>query len=200
MILATIRFLARQELALRRDVEESSNLIQILRLRAEDKPEILQWIEKSVSKLSSPENQRKTLEMMAHHGLRKIFENIHSPPFVAVMVDQTTDKSNQEQLTLVLRWISEDFVVSEEFVGLYYLSAIDAQSIVEVMKDAFIRFQVPLHGQCYDGSSTMAGAKAGVSTKMPELEARAVFLYCYGHALNLAVSDTIKQSCSRHIL
>ena len=91
----------------------------------------------------------------------------------------------------------------EEFIGLYYLSAIDAQSIVEVMKDAFIRFQIPLtkiHGQCYDGSSTMAGAKAGVSTKMQELEPRAVFLHCYGHALNLAVSDTIKQSCSRHIL
>ena len=65
------------------------------------------------------------------------------------------------------------------------------------MKDAFIRFQIPLtkiRGQCYDGCSTMAGAKAGVSTKIQELEPRPVFLHCYGHALNLAVSDTIKQS------
>ena len=73
---------------------------------------------------------------MAHHTLRKILEDIHSSPSVAVMVDETTDKSNKEQLTLVLRWINEDFVMSEEFVGLYYFSAIDAQSIVEVMKDA----------------------------------------------------------------
>ena len=36
----------------------------------------------------------------------------------------------------------------------------------------------------------MAGAKAGVATKIQELE----FLHCYGHALNLAVNDTIKQS------
>ena len=84
------------------------------------------------------------LEPMAYHALRKILENIHSSPFIAVMVDESTDKSNKEQLTLVWRWISENFVVSEEFVGLYYLSAIDAQSIVEVMKDAFIRFQIPL--------------------------------------------------------
>ena len=65
------------------------------------------------------------------------------------------------------------------------------------MKDAFIRFQIPLtkiRGQCYDGCSTMAGAKAGVATKIQELEPRPVFLHCYGHALNLAVSDTIKQS------
>ena len=83
------------------------------------------------------------LEQMDHHALRKILENIHSSPFIAVMVDESTDKSSKEHLTLVLRWISENFVVSEEFVGLYYLSAIDAQSIVEVMKDAFIRFQIP---------------------------------------------------------
>ena len=66
LILASIRFLARQELALHEDVEESSNLIQILRLRAENKPEILQWIEKSARKHTSPENQSKMLEMMAH--------------------------------------------------------------------------------------------------------------------------------------
>ena len=197
LILASIRFLARQGLALRGDVEESSNLIQLLWSRAEDKPEILQWIEKSARKHSFPENQNEMLELMAHHALREILENIHSSPFIVVMVDETTDKSNKEQLTLVLRWINEDFVVSEEFVGLYYLSAIDTQSIVEVMKDTFIRFQIPLtkiRGQCYDGCSTMAGAKAGVATKIQELEPRAVFLHCYGHALNLALSDTIKQS------
>jgi len=113
------------------------------------------------------------------------------------MVDETTDKSNMEQLTLVVRWISDDFEVSEEFLGLYSMYAIDAQSIVDVMKDAFLRFQIPftkLRGQCYDGCSTMTGAKAGVAVKIEEVEPRAVFTHCYGHALNLGVSDTIKQS------
>ena len=40
----------------------------------------------------------------------------------------------------------------------------------------------------------MAGAKVDVDTIIQELETRSVFLHCYGHALNLAVSDTIKQS------
>lgn len=93
--------------------------------------------------------------------------------------------------------ISEDFIVSEEFLGLYYLSKIDAQSIVDVMKDVFVRFEIPtakIRGQCYDGCSTMAGAKNGVAVRINKLEPRAVFTHCYGHALNLAVSDTIKQS------
>ena len=82
-------------------------------------------------------------------------------------------------------------------MGLYCLSSANAQSIVDVMKDAFLRFQIPLtklHGQCYDGCSTMAGAKAGVAAKIQELEPSAVFTHCYGHALNLGVSDTIKHS------
>ena len=112
------------------------------------------------------------------------------------MVDETRDQSNKEQLTLVLRWVSNDITVSEEFVGLYYLSVKDAQSIVDAVKDAFLRFQIPftkLRGQCYDGCSTMVGARAGVAVKIQELEPRAVLTHCYGHALNLhvAVSDTI---------
>ena len=65
--------------------------------------------------------------------LRRILDDTHTSPFLAVMVDETRDRSNKEQLTLVLRWVSDDFTVSEEFVGLYYLSVIDAQSIVDAM-------------------------------------------------------------------
>ena len=145
LILSSVRFLARQGLALQGDGSDASaNLIQLLRLRAEDKPEVLQWLDKSARKHTAPENQNEMLEMMAHGVLRRILEDIHGSPFLAVMVDEATDKSNKEQLTLVVRWISDDFVVSEEFLGLYSLSVADAQSIVDVMKDAFLRFQIPL--------------------------------------------------------
>lgn len=39
----------------------------------------------------------------------------------------------------------------------------------------------------------MAGIRNGVATKFLELEHRALFTHCYGHAINLAVQDTIKQ-------
>ena len=198
LIISSIRFLARQGLALRGSGDDSSaNLIQLLRLRAEDKPLIGEWLDRSVHKHTSPENQNEILEIMAHSVLRKIIEDIHPSPFLAVMVDETTDKSNKEQLTLVIRWVSKEFIVSEEFLGLYCLSSANAQSIVDVVKDAFLRFQIPLtklRGQCYNGCSTMAGAKAGVAAKIQELEPRAVFTHCYSHALNLGVSDTIKHS------
>ena len=46
----------------------------------------------------------------------------------------------------------------------------------------------------YDGCSTMAGAKGGVATKIQQIEPKAVFTHCFGHALNLSVNDTIKRS------
>ena len=82
------------------------------------------------------------------------------------MVDEATDLSNKEQLTIFVRWISNDFIGSEEVVGLYIVSSTDAQSIVDVIKDAFLQFQIPftkLCGQCYNGCSTMAGVKTGVA-------------------------------------
>ena len=125
LILSSVHYLSRQGLVLRGD-NDSANLTQLLRLRVEDKPEMLQWLDKHKHKHTSPENQNEMLELMAHAVLRKILKAIYSSPFLAVMVDETTDKSNIEQLTLVIRWVNQDFLVSEEVLGLYYMSAIDA--------------------------------------------------------------------------
>ncbi|XP_053395723.1 zinc finger MYM-type protein 1-like [Mercenaria mercenaria] len=46
----------------------------------------------------------------------------------------------------------------------------------------------------YDGASNMSGAKKGVATQLSSREPRAVYTHCYGHALNLAVGDTVKRS------
>ena len=48
LIISSVRFLARQGLALRGDGSDASaNLIQLIRLRAEDRPEVLPWLDKS---------------------------------------------------------------------------------------------------------------------------------------------------------
>ena len=64
-ILSNIRFLGRQGLAFRgqyysgdaqeKGYEIDSNFIQLLLLRAEDNPRILQWMEKSQDKFTSPD-------------------------------------------------------------------------------------------------------------------------------------------------
>lgn len=40
---------------------------------------------------------------MAHSVLRRIIEDIHPSPFLAVTVDETTGNPNKEQVTLVIK-------------------------------------------------------------------------------------------------
>ena len=38
----------------------------------------------------------------------------------------------------------------------------------------------------------MAGRRAGVATKIKEVEPRTLYIHCTGHSLNLAVQDTCR--------
>ena len=40
----------------------------------------------------------------------------------------------------------------------------------------------------------MAGSKCGVAAQLQAEEPRALLTHCYGHALNLAIADAMKQS------
>lgn len=48
-------------------------------------------------------------------------------------------------------------------------------------------------GQCYDGASVMSGSKKGVAVNLQRKEPKAVYTHCYGHSLNLAISDVVKE-------
>ena len=51
-----------------------------------------------------------------------------------------------------------------------------------------------LHGQCYDRDSTMKGARSGVAKRILDEEPRAVYMHYYGHSINLAASDAVRQT------
>ena len=95
----------------------SSNLTQLLHARAEGNPKMLQWITKKACKHMHHDNQNEMLELMAHQVLRRILDDTHTSPFLAVMVDETRDQSNKEQLTLVLRWVSDDSLFQKSLQG-----------------------------------------------------------------------------------
>ena len=68
--------------------------------------------------------------------------------------------------------------------------------LTTAIKDVLVRMNLPfekLRGQCHDGASAMSSSKCGVAKTICDLEPRAVYTHCYGHALNLAAGDTLKQ-------
>ena len=46
-----------------------------------------------------------------------------------------------------IRWVSENLKVNEEFVGLYEVSAIDAETLAAVAKDTFTRLNLLYGGK-----------------------------------------------------
>ena len=129
---------------------------------------------------------------MALNVLREVAASLHTSTFYTLMADETTDMSNREQVVLCLRWVSDDFEVNEEFIGMYMVGSIDADTLFSVIQDVLRRLNLSMskvRGQCYDGAAT----KSGVACKVSNEEPRAVYTHCYGHALNLACGDTIKK-------
>ena len=64
-IISSIRYLARQGIALRGYNEENPNFIQLLNLRAEDDDHLKEWLLRKSKKYTSPIIQNEILKDMA---------------------------------------------------------------------------------------------------------------------------------------
>ena len=200
-ILSSIRYLARQSLPLRGNWKEEekseydSNFFQLLKLRCEDDPKLAEWMDKKSNKFLSPKIQNEMLQIMALQILRDIAKNIQSAEIYSILVDETADTSNKEQMVLCMRWVDENLIPHEEFIGLHAIPDTSADEIVAIIKDILLRMNLRIEnarGQCYDGASSMSGKRSGVATQMKSLNRKCLYTHCYGHALNLAVGDVFK--------
>ena len=120
-ILRTIRVLGRQGLALRgkykSDGDErgelDSNFMQFLKIQAEEDPTLTKWMKKSQNKFLSPDIQNELLCIMALKIIHDICQEI-SGKWYTIMVDETTDLANTEQMVFCLRYVDESLQVHEE--------------------------------------------------------------------------------------
>ena len=171
--------------------------MQLLRLRGVDHEGIDSWLQKKTNKYTSPDILNECLQFVALHILRKVSHNIAGSHCFSVLADECTDCSNKEQFTINIRWVDQHLNEHEEFIGLYQVDTIDAKSLVSAIRDVLLRMNAKVadcRGQCYDEASNMSGARKGVAAIILQEESRALYTHCYGHALSLAVADTMKQS------
>jgi len=203
-ILETIKFLGRQSLPFRGNwdkdskCEENSNFYQLLKLRCGADFDLEDWFNRKQRKYTSPEIQNEIIKIMALNIQRQISAKIQDAVYYSIMADET-DVSNKEQIVICIRWVDNNLVAHEDFIGLHPLHRTDANTITNLLKDILLRLNLCIdnaRGQCYDGAAAMAGAKSGVATRFKEMNEKCLYTHCYGHALNLAVGDSIKKvSC-----
>ena len=201
----TLQFLARQGLATRGHTDEAGNYRQLLNLRAKDSPGLARWLNSErYNKWLSHEVEAEMLELLSHSVLRQVLDDIRSHEYFAVIVDETTDISRIEQVSLCVRHVDEQFNILDDFVGLYAIPKTDAATMTAVIKDSLCRLNLPLanlRAQCYDGASNMVGIHSGVQRRIRDEQPKAVYVHCMNHSLNLAIQDaSTRVRCIRDTL
>ena len=189
--LLALRYLLRQGLSIRNDHSGSSNMSVLLDKVLDEKL----WV--TENKYQSPEIVNEMIEMMAHKLLRDFLVDINSRRWFSLLADETRDVSNCEQLVLCLRWVSEEYEVNEDQVGLIQLDNTTAETIYTSLKDSLIRLGIPLEkcrGQAYDGARNFQGHVSGVARRFMDDNAAALSVHCLAHSVNLCLQEVARSS------
>ena len=194
--LSALKYLLRQGLAIRGHKELEGNLNQLLAVWANDCCELGDWLREG--KFLSHDIINEQIALMGQSILRKVLSNINanSPSWYAIIAEEATDVANREQMNLSVRWVSDEYCVSEDPVGLFSLPDTTADTIVKVLKDLLTLCVLPVslcRGQAYDGAADMQGKHKGVATQIRHENPAAIPVHCFAHCLNLCLQDAGRQ-------
>ena len=113
----------------------------------------------------------------------------------AIIVDETTDICNKEQISICIRHIGADFIPVESFLGFVETASISGESLYKPVRDVLCSLQLNLEkcrGQGYDGAANMRGKFKGLAARVKADYPLSLFSYCSGHCLNQILQDSCK--------
>ena len=99
--------------------ECDGNVQQLLCMKAADNPNLAEWLKRKENVYISPDIQNEIIKIIRIQvALREIAAELQR--FRTVMADETTDASNREQLTLIIRQVTEQVLEKCLGLGLYW--------------------------------------------------------------------------------
>ena len=163
------------------------------------KPELAELAKKLPrnAKYLSPEIQNELIDIMAQMVRDVHTSKIKAAEFFTIMVDGTTDKSQEEIQALVVRYLDAVTQEIEERALNVDGTQRSAKDIFEFVRetlvdDCGIGFD-GLVSQAYDGASVMSGDKGGLQALVNKHCNRTVpYIHCFCHRLHLVVIDVMK--------
>ncbi|XP_032065573.1 zinc finger MYM-type protein 1-like isoform X2 [Thamnophis elegans] len=197
-------FLAKQQLAFHGNDESTDstnrgNFVELLHGFAEKDDRLAKHLKTSTvfSGLSN-RIQNDLIEAVNDVIRNDIKKEISATPFVAVEVDETTDVTNQAQISVILRYVAmtdANCEVKEAFLGFDDVREDRrAPAIAEYILRVLEKYHCigKLVAQTYDGAAVMTSELNGVQAKIKEKVPEAMFTHCYAHKLNLVLFNSAK--------
>ena len=66
--------------------------------------------------------------------LQEVAKEITNAVHYTVMADETADVSNKEQVVVCIKWVDENLVANEKFIGLKCVHGANAKTLVGIIK------------------------------------------------------------------
>lgn len=108
--------------------------------------------------------QNELIDIMASMVREQVSNEVKLGDHFALMVDETKDVSNKEQISVVLRYLNNDNIYGE-FLDFIPADGLDAQSLLKSVKQTLAKCNIDKNAciaQCYDEASIMSGCNNGV--------------------------------------
>lgn len=208
-IIDIIRFLVRQNISLRGHDESASslnrgNFLELVHFTAKYNTSLQKWIDSHPGNVSwmSHDIQNELIHLLSTEVITRI-ANECKGRFFSIMCDEVSDRSNNELLSLVVRYTLDSGKVNEALIALVKVDSTAGADLCDVIVRCLNGLQFDLNmliAQCYDGASNMSGRYSGVQARLKSLCLREpLFVHCWTHVLNLVIQDVVKSVplCSR---
>ena len=127
--------------------------------------------------------------------MRQLISNVKNNGYFAIIIDETTDLSVEEQVSICVRHVSNNFTIEESFLGFYKTEKTDSATLIALVKNALLMLGLEfdlVRGQAYDGAANMRGERSGLQARVLQENSKALYVYCAGHQLNLVCQDATK--------
>ena len=151
--------LARQGLPFRGHEASDGVFKQILSLIVRSgNAELKSWLSRKFD-WTSGYSQNEIWQVLHRAVLRKIVSQIHDSQQFGLIVDETSDIANKEQMSIVIRHILKDFVPTKSFVGF-----VTGENLYNQIKIYLLSLDIHLDScaaQRYNGASNMRGKTKG---------------------------------------
>ncbi|KAJ0962219.1 hypothetical protein J5N97_030047 [Dioscorea zingiberensis] len=117
----------------------------------------------------------------------------------AILVDESRDISNKEQMALVLRYMNNKGSIVERFLAIVHVSDTTALSLKKAIESIFSKHGLSvsrLRGQGYDGASNMRGEFNGLKSLLLKENEFVFYIHCFAHQLQLTLVAVAKNEDS----
>ena len=127
----------------------------------------------------------------------EIIKRVQNAQMFVVMMDETQDFANVDQIIIMIRFVSFDGrapVIEERMIALEVAESKTGEALEDLLLKKLEALGLNLLcviGQCYDGGANQAGAFQGVQARIFERNNLAIFVHCFAHSLNRALVNSV---------